>query len=108
MAHRRQVLLFIAAGVSSVAVGAAGLCCRPQPRLAENEESAPHHVICLECETPCYVCEWKDGKLVEATCTRCGNDDVDQFARPEDIEEMGTSRSSAIAENAEAAPQRAV
>ena len=50
--------------------------------------ASPEYLICLECETPCYVFEWEDGKLSEVLCQSCGNDDPDQFALPEDIEEM--------------------
>ncbi len=50
--------------------------------------ASPEYIVCLECETPCYVFEWEDGKLSEAFCQACGNDDPDQFALPEDIEEM--------------------
>jgi hypothetical protein len=47
----------------------------------------PDYVICLDCETPCYVFEWEDGKITEALCAACGNDDIDQFALPEELEE---------------------
>jgi hypothetical protein len=50
--------------------------------------ASPDFVICLECETPCYVFEWHDGSITEALCTTCGNDDTDQFALPEDLEEL--------------------
>jgi hypothetical protein len=49
---------------------------------------APDYLICLECETPCYVFEWLGEKLVEITCLTCGNDSPDSFATPEEIEEM--------------------
>jgi hypothetical protein len=50
--------------------------------------SSPEYLICLDCETPCYVFEWSDGELKEALCEACGNDDPDQFALPEDYDEM--------------------
>ena len=50
--------------------------------------SSPEYLICLDCETPCYVFEWQDGELKEALCEACGNDDPDQFALPEDYDEM--------------------
>lgn len=50
--------------------------------------ASPDYVVCLECETPCYVFEWQDGKLTEVLCTACGNDDTDQFAAPEELEEL--------------------
>jgi len=50
----------------------------------------PDYVICLECESPCYTFEWKDGKLVEAVCTVCGNEDVESFATESDYEALTT------------------
>lgn len=50
--------------------------------------SAPEYVICLNCETPCYDLEWKDGSLREALCLICGNDEVEQFATEEEVEAM--------------------
>ena len=49
---------------------------------------APDYVICLECESPCYVFEWEDDKITEAVCTVCGNDDPGQFATESDFEEI--------------------
>ena len=48
----------------------------------------PDYLICLECESPCYIFEWEDGKVVEATCTVCGNEDPSQFATESDFEEL--------------------
>jgi hypothetical protein len=50
--------------------------------------SEPEYLICLNCETPCYVFEWKEGEPVEATCQACGNEDPEQFATDEDLEAM--------------------
>lgn len=50
--------------------------------------ASPEYLICLDCETPCYVFEWEDGELKEALCQACGNDEPDQFALPEDYDEM--------------------
>jgi hypothetical protein len=47
--------------------------------------ASPDYLICLECETPCYVFEWEEDKITEVLC---GNDDPEQFALPEEIEEM--------------------
>ncbi|NJL29045.1 MAG: hypothetical protein HC897_14735 [Thermoanaerobaculia bacterium] len=49
---------------------------------------APEYLICLNCETPCYVFEWKDGRLTEAVCDACAEDDVDNFATEEEFEAM--------------------
>lgn len=46
----------------------------------------PDYLVCTECETPSYLFEWSEGRVSEATCTICGNDDPDAFATPEDFE----------------------
>ena len=48
----------------------------------------PDYVVCLDCETPCYVFEWRGDKLAEIVCAVCGNDNPDQFATPEDLEDL--------------------
>jgi len=48
----------------------------------------PDYLICLECESPVYVFEWREGHVVEATCPVCGNDDIASFATEEELEEM--------------------
>lgn len=52
----------------------------------------PDYLICLECESPVYVFEWADDRLVEALCTMCGNDDVSQFATEGELEELAADR----------------
>ena len=52
----------------------------------------PDYVICLECETPCYIFEWQDDRLSEAMCTTCGNEDTSQFATESDYEELAMDR----------------
>lgn len=54
--------------------------------------AAPEYLVCVECETPCYVFEWEDGRLVEAVCTVCGNEDVDNFATPDDFDALAQDR----------------
>lgn len=46
----------------------------------------PDFLVCIECETPCYLFEWSEGLVTEAMCTACGNDDTEEFATPEDFE----------------------
>ena len=48
----------------------------------------PDYVLCLECESPCYVFEWKEGKVTEALCTVCANDDPAQFATEDEYEAL--------------------
>lgn len=50
--------------------------------------SAPDYVICLECEAPVYIFEWRDGKVLEAVCTVCGNEDVSCFATEDEYEAL--------------------
>lgn len=50
--------------------------------------ASPEYVLCLECETPCYVFDWRDGKIIEALCTTCSNDDPSQFATEEEYEAL--------------------
>ncbi len=48
----------------------------------------PDYLICLECESPVYVFEWKEGVTKEAVCEVCGNDDVSQFATEDEYEDL--------------------
>lgn len=51
----------------------------------------PEYLICLECETPCYVFEYRDGALVSAQCLACGSDEPDEFMTEEEFEAMTSS-----------------
>ena len=48
--------------------------------------AAPEYMICIECESPCYVFEWKGDKITEAVCETCGNEDPDQFVTEDEYE----------------------
>ena len=50
--------------------------------------ATPEFLICLNCESPCYVFEWKEGEIKEALCEVCGNDDLDEFLPPTELEEL--------------------
>ncbi len=50
----------------------------------------PDFLICLNCETPCYVFEYKDDKLKEAFCTACGADETDNFMTQEEFEALAS------------------
>ncbi len=54
--------------------------------------AAPDYLICLECESPVYVFEWEDGKVKEAVCTVCGNEDPTQFVTESELEELAMDR----------------
>lgn len=50
--------------------------------------AVPDYLICLNCETPCYVFEWADDQLTEALCQVCGNDDPEQFATEDEFDAL--------------------
>ena len=52
----------------------------------------PDYLICLECESPVYVFEWRDGIVKEAICTMCGNDEPQQFATEDEYEDLSFDR----------------
>ncbi len=52
--------------------------------------ATPDYLICLECETPSYVFEWKDGRKIEALCQICGNEDIESFATEEEYEALAS------------------
>lgn len=48
----------------------------------------PEYLICVECETPCYVFEWEGGKVTEILCETCGNEQPEQFVTADDWEQL--------------------
>lgn len=52
--------------------------------------ASPEYLICLECETPCYVFEWEEGEVTEALCQVCGNDEAAQFATLDEFEALAS------------------
>lgn len=48
----------------------------------------PDYLICVECETPCYNFEWKEGRATEALCEACGNEEPDQFVTEDEWEAL--------------------
>ena len=48
---------------------------RPKPK----EDREIDYLICKQCYTPCYVFEMDGGRIKEAQCLVCGNDDVPMF-----------------------------
>jgi hypothetical protein len=52
----------------------------------------PDYLICLECESPVYIFEWKEGITKEAVCEMCGNDDPTQFATEDEYEDLSLDR----------------
>ena len=55
-------------------------------------DMTPDYLICLECESPVYVFEWKEGVTKEAICEMCGNDDPTQFATEDEYEDLSLDR----------------
>ena len=37
------------------------------------------YLVCGECSTPCYDFEMQKGRLIEALCAICGNEDILRF-----------------------------
>lgn len=54
--------------------------------------SEPDYIICLECENPVYSFEWREGRVLEASCALCGNDDPANFATEDELEDMVDQR----------------
>lgn len=50
--------------------------------------SQPDYLICMNCETPCYIFEWKDDAPTETFCEACGNEEPDEFATAEDFDAL--------------------
>ena len=52
----------------------------------------PDYLICLECESPTYVFEWKNSQAKEAFCEVCGNEDPSQFVTEGEYEDLAMDR----------------
>jgi hypothetical protein len=57
-------------------------------RPSEAEEREIEYLICRLCDTPCYVFEMDRGRLLDATCMTCGNDDFLLFRMTEEDEDV--------------------
>jgi hypothetical protein len=54
------------------------------------EAPSTDYLICLNCETPCYIFDFdKSGGIASALCASCGNDDPAEFMLPETFDEGG-------------------
>ena len=60
------------------------------PEASRRDKTYYDYLICLECESPCYVFEFKAGELDEGFCEMCGNDDVDTFLPEEDFDVLSS------------------
>lgn len=45
------------------------------------------YLVCKDCQTPCYIFETEAGRVLEAQCQVCGNEDPRRFAIGEVEEE---------------------
>jgi len=52
-----------------------------------GDEREIDYLICQECQTPCYTFEIENGRIMEALCTVCGNEDTIRFTLGEAEEE---------------------
>lgn len=50
---------------------------------------SPEFLICLNCESPCYVFDWQKGIPTEVLCEICGSEEPDQFLTEEDFDSLG-------------------
>jgi hypothetical protein len=58
------------------------------PRRRKTEEDREiDYLLCQQCSSPCYIFEMEGGRIREAQCLVCGNDDPKAFA-------IGEERSS--------------
>ena len=48
----------------------------------------PEFLVCVNCESPCYVFELDNDEVSEAVCEACGCEEVDQFLSPDDFDAM--------------------
>ncbi len=53
----------------------------------DSSEREIDYLICKECQTPCYIFETEAGRILEALCPVCGNEDALRFAVGEGEEE---------------------
>jgi hypothetical protein len=48
------------------------------------EDREIDYLVCSQCGTPCYVFEMEEGRIAEAMCLVCANDEVDMFTLGEE------------------------
>jgi hypothetical protein len=68
----------------------------PEPKLEKHSNGSrkerilaiPEYLICLNCESPTYVFEWKNDEVVEAYCEVCTSEETDQFLTQEEFDTL--------------------
>jgi len=49
---------------------------KPPQKRPEAGEREVDYLICRQCNSPTYIFEMDEGKVTEAQCTVCGNEDI--------------------------------
>ncbi len=49
------------------------------PKKKPVEDREVDYLMCSQCGTPCYIFEMDAGRITEATCLTCGNDEPNMF-----------------------------
>ena len=49
---------------------------KPPRKPRPEEEREVDYLVCRRCSSPCYVFEMDKGRIREALCMICGNDDI--------------------------------
>jgi hypothetical protein len=62
------------------------ICENDSPEVPDDERDIDY-LVCKECNTPCYVFETESGRILEALCPICGNEDTRRFLLGEVEEE---------------------
>lgn len=52
---------------------------KPPRKPPPPEERELDYLICKQCNNPCYVFEMEHGRVTEAQCLVCGNEDIQSF-----------------------------
>ena len=56
----------------------------PQRKRTLPEDREIDYLICKQCSSPSYVFDMDGGRIVDAQCLVCGNDNIGQFDLGED------------------------
>ena len=65
---------------------------RPQRPQSETDDREIDYLICKQCNSPCYVFEIEMGRISEAQCLVCGNEEPNMFELGEEIGSDDESR----------------
>jgi hypothetical protein len=65
---------------------------RPRRPASETDDREIDYLICKNCNAPCYVFEIEKGRITEAQCLVCGNEDLTTFELGEEAGSDDESR----------------